>query len=202
MASPVEICNIALSNLGDQLITSLTEANARARACNLRFNDTRDAVLRSHPWNCAMSRATLAVSGTPDWGYSNSFALPTDCLRVLDVEDPDTEWKIEGRNIVSDGSTIKIRYIAQVTDTTLFDSTLVQAIALKLAWEIAETLTGNIDLKREMWQKYQFAISEARSNDAMEGTPEKIEADEWLLARRGYSTRRNISTPSTGYAYS
>jgi hypothetical protein len=149
-----------------------------------------------------MSRATLAVSGTPDWGYSNSFALPTDCLRVLDVEDPDTEWKIEGRNIVSDGSTIKIRYIAQVTDTTLFDSTLVQAIALKLAWEIAETLTGNIDLKREMWQKYQFAISEARSNDAMEGTPEKIEADEWLLARRGYSTRRNISTPSTGYAYS
>ena len=202
MASTVEICNIALSNLGDQLITSLTEANARARACNLRFNDTRDAVLRSHPWNCAMSRATLAVSGTPDWGYSNSFALPTDCLRVLDVENPDTEWKIEGRNIVSDGSTIKIRYIAQVTDTTLFDSTLVQAIALKLAWEIAETLTGNIDLKREMWQKYQFAISEARSNDAMEGTPEKIEADEWLLARRGYSTRRNISTPSTGYAYS
>ena len=202
MASTVEICNIALSNLGDQLITSLTEANARARACNLRFNDTRDAVLRSHPCNCAMSRATLAVSGTPDWGYSNSFALPTDCLRVLDVEDPDTEWKIEGRNIVSDGSTIKIRYIAQVTDTTLFDSTLVQAIALKLAWEIAETLTGNIDLKREMWQKYQFAISEARSNDAMEGTPEKIEADEWLLARRGYSTRRNISTPSTGYAYS
>ena len=199
MASTVEICNIALSNLGDQLITSLTEANARARACNLRFNDTRDAVLRSHPWNCAMSRATLAVSGTPDWGYSNSFALPTDCLRVLDVENPDTEWKIEGRNIVSDGSTIKIRYIAQVTDTTLFDSTLVQAIALKLAWEIAETLTGNIDLKREMWQKYQFAISEARSNDAMEGTPEKIE---WLLARRGYSTRRNISTPSTGYAYS
>ena len=189
MASTVEICNIALSNLGDQLITSLTEANARARACNLRFNDTRDAVLRSHPWNCAMSRATLAVSGTPDWGYSNSFALPTDCLRVLDVENPDTEWKIEGRNIVSDGSTIKIRYIAQVTDTTLFDSTLVQAIALKLAWEIAETLTGNIDLKREMWQKYQFAISEARSN-------------EWLLARRGYSTRRNISTPSTGYAYS
>lgn len=202
MASTVEICNIALSNLGDQLITSLTEANARARACNLRFNDTRDAVLRSHPWNCAMSRATLAVSGTPDWGYTNSFALPTDCLRVLDVEDPDTEWKIEGRNIVSDGSTIKIRYIAQITDTTLFDSTLVQAIALKLAWEIAETLTGNIDLKREMWQKYQFAISEARSNDAMEGTPEKIEADEWLLARRGYSTRRNISTPSTGYAYS
>ena len=202
MASTVEICNIALSNLGDQLITSLTEANARARACNLRFNDTRDAVLRSHPWNCAMSRATLAVSGTPDWGYTNSFALPTDCLRVLDVEDPDTEWKIEGRNIVSDGSTIKIRYIAQVTDTTLFDSTLVQTIALKLAWEIAETLTGNIDLKREMWQKYQFAISEARSNDAMEGTPEKIEADEWLLARRGYSTRRNISTPSTGYAYS
>ena len=202
MASTVEICNIALSNLGDQLITSLTEANARARACNLRFNDTRDAVLRSHPWNCAMSRATLAVSGTPDWGYTNSFALPTDCLRVLDVEDPDTEWKIEGRNIVSDGSTIKIRYIAQITDTTLFDSTLVQAIALKLAWEIAETLTGNIDLKREMWQKYQFAMSEARSNDAMEGTPEKIEADEWLLARRGYSTRRNISTPSTGYAYS
>ena len=202
MASQVDICNIALSNLGDQKITSMTEANARARACNLRFDDTRDAVLRSHPWNCATSRATLAVSGTPDWVYDNSFALPTDCLRVLEVDDPDEEWKIEGRNIVSNGSTIKIRYIAQITDTTLFDSTLIQAIALKLGWEIAEQLTGNLDLKRELWQKYQFAMSEARSNDAMEGTPEKIEADEWLLARRGYSTRRNISTPATGYSYS
>jgi len=202
MASQVDICNIALSNLGDQLITSMTEANSRARACNLRFDDTRDAVLRTHPWNCATSRATLAVSGTPNWGYSNSFALPTECLRVLEVDDPDQEWKIEGRNIVSDGSSIKIRYIAQVTDTTLFDATLIQAIALRLGYEIAETLTGNLDLKREMWQKFQFALSEARSNDAMEGTPERIESDEFLLARRGYSNRRNISTPSTGYSYS
>ena len=52
MATAIQISNIALNNIGDGTITSFDDPNARARACKLRFEDVRDAVLRAHPWNC------------------------------------------------------------------------------------------------------------------------------------------------------
>lgn len=71
MPSVVEICNEAMDLLGAATITSLDENSKEARLCNRRFSTVRDAVLRSHPWNCAITRATLSQDGTPP-----SFGLP------------------------------------------------------------------------------------------------------------------------------
>ncbi len=77
MTSVVQICNIALSNLGEAKIAALTDENERARQCNLRYEDCRDAVLRSHPWNAAVTRAALAANVTaPAWGFAKSLPFP------------------------------------------------------------------------------------------------------------------------------
>ena len=77
MASVVGICNIALNNIGDEKISSLSDNNDRARACDLRYEDVRDAVLRAHPWNCATTRVELAQStDTPVWGSATSMPFP------------------------------------------------------------------------------------------------------------------------------
>ena len=69
MSSVVQICNIALSNIGEQRITALTDNNERARLCNLRYDDVRDAVLRSYPFKVAVQRVELALSAdAPAWG--------------------------------------------------------------------------------------------------------------------------------------
>ena len=60
MPSVVDICNEAMDLLGAATITSLTENSKEARLCNRRFDTVRDTVLRSHNWNCAITRATLA----------------------------------------------------------------------------------------------------------------------------------------------
>jgi len=113
MASTVDICNGALNQLGASTIISLTEDSKNARLCNARYTQVRDSLFRSHPWNCLQKRVQLASdTATPAWGFSYQFTLPADCLRVLRIEDYDSDYKIEGRKIVSNVPTMKVLYIS------------------------------------------------------------------------------------------
>jgi len=94
MASTVDICNGALNQLGATTILSLTEDSKNARLCNSRFTQVRDAVFRSHPWNCLQKRVELAADTTaPAWGFSYAYTLPADCLRLLRILDYDSNYK-------------------------------------------------------------------------------------------------------------
>ena len=184
MASKVDIANIALSNLGEQPISSLSEANQRARAVNGRFDDVRDLVLRSHLWNCVLKRVQLvADAAIPSWGFDHKYALPSDCLRVISVKDQEYTWKIESGYIVSSDNTMYILYVKQETNPEIYDALLIQAMGCRLAAECAQDITGKTELKDSMMAKYLAVLSEARSADAAEGTPQKIESDLWLQSR-------------------
>lgn len=197
MPSVVDICNEAMDLLGAATITALTENSKEARLCNRRFETVRDGVLRSHPWNVAITRASLAKdSETPAFGFANQFTLPTDpyCLRVLsfwnsnidsDVAPYDSEvmFKIEGRKILSNEGTCKITYLARITDTETYDSLLSSTIAHKLAAETAYAITGSTTVSQSMQQLYELRMREARSIDAMEGVPDKMIADDFVNIR-------------------
>ena len=101
MASTVDICNGALNQLGATTILSLTEDSKNARLCNSRYTQVRDAVFRSHPWNCLQKRVELAQSTTtPPWGYKFKFDLPGDCLRLLRILDFDSNYQVEGLSLI------------------------------------------------------------------------------------------------------
>jgi len=197
MPSVVDICNEAMDLLGAATITALTENSKEARLCNRRFETVRDTVLRSHPWNIAITRASLAKdSEAPAFGFANQFTLPTDpyCLRVLsfwnsnvDSEiaayDSQVMFKIEGRKVLSDEGTCRITYLARITDTETYDSLLSSTIAHKLAAETAYAITGSNSLAQGMQQLYEIRLREARSIDAMEGVPDKLIADDFINIR-------------------
>ena len=76
MATEIEICNLALIEIGDDTITSLTDESKRARQCNLAYPIIRDMTLRDGHWNFAIKRASLAQNSIdPLFTFSNSFAL-------------------------------------------------------------------------------------------------------------------------------
>ena len=101
MASVVQICNSALNQLGASSITALTDDSKNARLCNERYTTVRDAVFRSHPWNCLVKRIQLAQdTDTPPWGFTYQYTLPSDCLRVLQIKDYNSDYKIEGRKLL------------------------------------------------------------------------------------------------------
>ena len=197
MASIVDICNEAMDLLGANIITSLTENSKEARLCNRRFETVRDAVLRSHPWNIAITRASLAKdSDAPAFGFASQFTLPTDpyCLRVISfwnssvdnevaAYDSNVMFKIEGRKVLSNEGSCSITYIARVTDTEQYDSLLSSAIAHKLASEVAYAVTGSNSVSQAMQGLYELRLREAKSVDAMEGYPEQPQADEYINIR-------------------
>jgi len=170
MASVVQICNSALNQLGAASITALTDNSKNARLCNERYAVVRDAVFRSHPWNSIIKRQQLAqTTNTPAYGFSYEFALPSDCLRVLTINAYNSDYKIEGRKILCNESSIKITYVAQETDPNEMDVLLRETISAGLAADIAYAITANLQVSKLMQEKYQFKVSEAKHTDASEG---------------------------------
>jgi len=181
MASVVDICNGALNQLGASTILSLTEDSKNARLCNARYTQVRDSVFRSHPWNCLQKRVQLAAdSDTPAWGFTKQYTLPGDCLRVLTILDYDADYKIEGRKILTDNSTMKILYISRVEDPNEYDELLRETLSAALGADIAYAVTSSNPTATNMYELFQTKLKEARFVDSTEGqnlSPDKGMAD-------------------------
>ena len=170
MASTVDICNGALNQLGATTILSLTEDSKNARLCNSRFTQVRDGVFRSHPWNCLQKRIELAQDTTaPAWGFKYAYTLPADCLRLLRILDYDSNYKVEGRKILSNTSSMKILYIGRITDPNEYDESLRETLSAALGADIAFAVTSNNQTATNMYNLFQDKLKDARFVDSTEG---------------------------------
>jgi hypothetical protein len=170
MASTVDICNGALNQLGATTILSLTEDSKNARLCNSRYTQVRDGLFRTHPWNCLQKILELAVDTTaPAWGFSYAYTLPSDCLRLLRILDYDSNYKVEGRKILSNTSTMKILYVARITDPNEYDELLRETLSASLAADIAFAVTSNNTTATNMYSLFQDKLKDARFVDSTEG---------------------------------
>src|ERR1700737_379253 len=88
MASEVDICNLALLQIGDtNLITDLKGDTLEAQACNALYAQNRDETLQELSWQFANRRlkpaplvaTTLALGAVPT-GWAYAFAMPDDCV--------------------------------------------------------------------------------------------------------------------------
>ena len=176
MASTVEICNGALNQLGATTILSLTEDSKNARLCNSRYTQVRDALFRSHPWNCLQKRVQIAADATaPAWGFTYAYTLPADCLRLLKILDYDSNYKVEGRKILSNTSSMKILYVARVTDPNEYDELLRETLSASLGADIAFGVTSNNQTATNMYNLFKEKLRDARFVDSTEG--QNIDSD-------------------------
>ena len=168
----VSISNRALTFLGAQPITSLADDTKEARACNRMIEQSRDSVLRSHAWNFAVKRASLAANTTaPLFEYTNAFDWPADCLRIIEVNTLE-EWNVEGRQIVTAAAApLEMVYISQVDDPTIFDVLFVEVLSLRLAADVAYEITASQQILSNMEELYRRKIASARVIDAQEAQP-------------------------------
>jgi len=170
MASKVELCSLALIEVGSAPITSLDEDNDRAQTCALKFPGVLDEVIREHPWNATMVRQQLAQVGTgPIFGWDFAYTLPTDpwCLRVwetsIDVSDGSGQWKVEGRQLLCNESSISIAYGGRPVDMNILDASLSPAVVLKLAHRIAYPLTGKRQIAADLEALYLDELKRAKA---------------------------------------
>lgn len=189
--SETKIANLALKGIGAARINSLTEETEQARVISEMFAQVRDEVLRSHPWNFAVDRVALSVlASTPVFGFTYQFQLPTNCLRVLgayasdgDAFDKD-DYRIEGRKLLCDESSVYIKYIKRVTDANEFDANFITIMATRLSSEIAYPLANSTSLAKERLDLYFDMLKFGKSIDAQESSSIEIEgADDWERER-------------------
>ena len=183
MSSEVQICNRALIKIGAKTILSLSDETKNARLCNTIYADERDTLLRSHPWNFAIRRASLALVAevTPNWDYT--YQLPTDCLRVIYPDVQVHLYRIENKRLLTNVLLDYVLYITKVTDVTKFDPSFTSTLACKLAMVLAKAISDNEPLLEQMAEGYARAIVDARSVGAMEQGPLWIDSEEWLTSR-------------------
>lgn len=184
--SAVDICNSALQRVGATTISSLSDTSPEAKACNVAYDSNRRDELRKYKWNFAITRAVLSVAATaPAFGYSYRYALPADCLRVLRPNDYDLDWVVEAGYILTnnDATTINLRYIKDITDPTLFDSSFYNVAAVSLAIDINERLTQSNTKRELLLREYKDAVADARRSNSFEAGPVEMPDDGWLIAR-------------------
>ena len=191
MASVVNICNSALNLIGASTISALTEDTKNARLCNQRYEPVRYRVFRGHNWNCLIKRVELAQNSTaPVMEYTYAYALPSDFLRVLKIHNgttdsiaADLDYKVEGKNIVTNHTTVYLAYIALDTDPNNYDVYLREAISHQLAADLAYAITNNATLANNYLTRADERLREARFIDATENSLDTVEANEFTDAR-------------------
>jgi hypothetical protein len=186
--SQVSICSNALLILGAQPISSMDDANDRARLCNSLWDTTLDNLLRSHLWNCAIKRTSIAADSTaPAYDYSYQYTLPSDFLRLIAVGEygHEPDHRVEGRKILCDDTPLKLRYVYRNTDVGTWDSMLVQAMTLSMAARMAYAITQSASMEQTRNQELQAHMKQARAIDGQDDPPETMGDMRLLAARYG-----------------
>lgn len=189
MADWVTIANLALSLCGeDDQIRDPDQDSHAARSVRAVWAEVRRDVIRDHPWNFAMTRAGLAaVDGVVTYPWDAAFPLPEDCLRFLEVLDPagcrDTFANEGGRILADTAGPLYIRYVRDVEETGLWDALFVSAFAARLAFQIADRITGDRGRKSDAWGAYRAALAKAKGVDAKENPPVEGVESSWIEAR-------------------
>jgi hypothetical protein len=191
--SQTRMCNGTLALLGDsRTIASINDGTPLAKLFFGIWDETRDEVLADHPWNFAITRASLpADAGVPEGSqYAQQFLKPGDCLRWLPWREDHPDYfagEEEGNFILSDADApIVIRYIRRNDDVSEWTPGFRAAMSAKLAVKLAKPITGQSVMIKTAQDAYDDELRKAKRQDGAATGDRQRQADHrsnWLAAR-------------------
>lgn len=160
--SALQICNLALAKLGEAPLHEIDlNGPPAARLCYMHYHPSRREVLVSNRWSFAIAETTVTSAEEPSPASSNlprhlPHALPPDCLRVLEVSSHG--WMLRGRSVYCPQKTIRLRYISDVEDPTLFDPLFTDALCTLLACKLCIPLTASTTARQMLMEEYNRIV--------------------------------------------
>lgn len=185
MATKVDICNLALSVLGDTATVSSIdppEGSAQADHCARFYGQTVNEVLSQHNWSFALKRARLSnlVAAVEGDDSARQYALPSDCLRVVRLYSAklgdkycqyDSEMFFGQRVIVTDVEEPWIIYVSSQVDEMafppLFTTCVVHRLASWLAGPLVTSSSGT-EMALKQYELYSLFLARAIHADAVQ----------------------------------
>lgn len=213
MASQVDICNLALSHLGDDAtVTSIDppEGSTQAEFCKRYLPIAIDNALSVHHWSFSTIRDTPPQldSGFAQWLYA--YAVPANTITVISVmhkdatDDYATPFRNEGMGIYTpqpfskeslpDGSPVVytnqaealIRYTIRVDDPTRYSPLFTTAVSYLLASYLAGPMIKGKEgqaMAKQTMQMYGLFIRQAIDHDARQKKIDVKLDTPWLRGR-------------------
>lgn len=196
MSIRIDVCNFALTVLGEQPITSIEDESDRARTLEALYYIARDSALEEAEWTFATRRFLPALSSTaPEWGWENAFPIPSDIVRVTQV---DKNWTTTnnymydvnqdrnpvdhvveyvngvGRAILCNEEEVFCKGIRRIEDEGIYSPLFVEAFGCKLAYLAADAITASNTKTQIALTLYTDAIRKAKSRDGMQNTTRRM----------------------------
>lgn len=205
--SSTDICNLALDLLSAGTVQDIENPTSATEELLARwYSQSRRKVLREHPWNFAIKRQILSASSTaPAFGYSKSFPVPSDFIRIVYVatdlvSDGDVvlrpeNYQVEGNNLLisntfGDASQLRLVYVSDFKTVSQFDPMFIDLLAYEIAISIAYKVTeSNTNIQR-VTELHKQRAALAKAIDGQERPPVRVERSRSKHVRRNnHSTR-------------
>ena len=209
MASVIDICNLALANLGDVATVSSIdppEGSAQAEHCARFYPIARDTLQEVALWGFATRREVLTLLNVTVSPWLYTYQPPSNMLRAISVLPdgvPDDyalgefldpyaprSFTIEsapfGRILLSNTPNATLRYTVRVTDSTQFPPMFTVALSHLLASMLAgPLLKGDVGQKEAKAQRMlALNLAAAASTiDAQDRKPNVIQSVPWIAGR-------------------
>jgi len=186
MAAPstdVEIVNLALRRLGCETITALSDTSKQAKLMTILYDTVRRTLLESYRWPFSLTRVEIAADATaPAFEFSARFALPALYLKAYE-EFNEALWFREGEWLLSDATSLLLKYVQDITDVTKFSPSFIKVFYLELAHEASHSLTQDKELKGRIKAELAEAKADARFVASSESSPEVFDVTDFTDSR-------------------
>ncbi len=209
ISSEVDICNLSADLLNTKPITSIAPPETSTEEAFSRWYDqTRRQALRRHPWNFATKRVVLAADSiAPAFGWSASFTLPTDFIRmghinqsviVSDNPVPSSLYTIEGGKVLignlsgTDTTQLRLVYVSDFTNVPQMDPAFINYFSILLAKNVSYKFTQSNSTIQRVDALMKEAEATARSIDGQDNPPKRVERSRNRQARRTSGAVSNL----------
>jgi len=197
-----KIANPALIGIAARILTGTDDDSNQADLCKAMYETVRDTELRERIWNCTRKQIAIDVAVTePVYKWSYKYAIPEDCLYIIELED-DKDFTIKSGFIYTNEKNaddqINIEYVqkADVEDTDeldleldRFDAGLKRVMAARLGAELSKTLTDKPEDQVRAWNFYEMMLDKAALANAFEDRHDRVnrikEESTWITSRLG-----------------
>jgi len=202
MANRIDICNQALAEVGEQILTTLNEKTRPAQLCRELLGPAVREVLNRGLWKCARAQAELSrvvpSSGEEPLGWAYAYQLPEDYIRLAAFNEVELAtrvlrphlFEVRGDKLLSNVERAGVVYVRDLSakgeEVRLMPPLLTRAVVLALAAKLSWPLTASRPLREALEQACEVAIRHAKSAGAVEEYRPVLDQEvgsNWLAVR-------------------
>lgn len=205
MTTKLQVYNMALLNIKESKLASLTEGREARRVLDEFYDHELQLIMEAGFWKFALRsvKITSDPSTVPDFGPRYAFNKPNDWVRTYEVsgsealQPPLEDWLEESNAILADVDPLYMRYVSNSDDGYGHDldrwtARFVRAFSWALSASIAPKVTGaSGDAMERIEEQRKKTLAEALAFEAMREPMKRPPQGRWNTGRFGGSRGRS-----------